>query len=302
MNIYEKIKVDPTKIKGPYSLLALFLLVVEGLLGYWISLAQSSLERSIAGVLIAIVLLGFLYAFVRWRKSPIKALRPMQGLSDNVTPAKKEATKIEVEKPQPDMMAGPNRTYLITKPPENWTIHELTYGEWLSENLNISDPVAQQKIIGQGSNERNILVFNAPITTKIVPIPGQTLIEGRKFLTALGFEVPIRVAVLPLEKAQPPLFIERTLEHNFQAILSQITAQGVVTLRQIHSNVLQGSGRRSITAEFRQDMSNVMVNDIKQDNISSNITVIGIEGEPCDHLLYIYYPSLQNNIKNSPLD
>ena len=43
-------KVDLSSITGPYQLLGLFLLVVEGLLGYWLFRTQGAGERVFAGL------------------------------------------------------------------------------------------------------------------------------------------------------------------------------------------------------------------------------------------------------------
>lgn len=297
----ERTTIDPTKITGPYSLLALFLIIVEGLLGAWLYLAQNSLERIIAGILIASILFGFLYVFSRMRKSSeITPVSP-QGLPGNVTPAEKEVTEVEVESPQSDMMAGPDRSYLIAKPPGDWSIREITFGELVTGNLGISDASAKKRVVGEDCDDCNILVFDAPVATRITIFPGQSLIDGRKALTALGIDIPTRLAILPMERAQPPLYVERPLEHNFQVVLGQLVAPGLVTLRQVQSGVLPEIGRGFISAELRQDMSNVFVNNVIQNNVSSNIILIGIEGELCDHLIIINYPTLLDD-KNSLLE
>ena len=48
--IYQRNRIDPTKISGPYSLLAVMLLVAEILFAIWFYKAESSIERSIAGL------------------------------------------------------------------------------------------------------------------------------------------------------------------------------------------------------------------------------------------------------------
>ncbi|MGZ6330846.1 MAG: hypothetical protein ACXWM7_07580 [Parachlamydiaceae bacterium] len=46
--------IDPAKISGPYSLLAVMLLVAEILFAIWFYRAESSFERSIAGLIMTI--------------------------------------------------------------------------------------------------------------------------------------------------------------------------------------------------------------------------------------------------------
>lgn len=59
------LNIDPSKIKGPYQLLAVVLIVIEASLGLWISSsAEGSEERIFAGILIVIVLIVFLIVFL----------------------------------------------------------------------------------------------------------------------------------------------------------------------------------------------------------------------------------------------
>src|SRR5207248_1285687 len=57
---------DPTKITGMYPLLGAILAVTETLLGVWFFKAGGGVERSIAGFLMTIILLAFLFMVVRW--------------------------------------------------------------------------------------------------------------------------------------------------------------------------------------------------------------------------------------------
>jgi DMSO/TMAO reductase YedYZ heme-binding membrane subunit len=47
--------IDPAKISGPYSLLSVMLLVAEILFAIWFYKSQSSVERTIAGSIMALV-------------------------------------------------------------------------------------------------------------------------------------------------------------------------------------------------------------------------------------------------------
>ena len=55
MDVVPRSNFDPTKILGPYPLLAAFLLVIETLLGFWFFRAESSFERIVAGLLMVLV-------------------------------------------------------------------------------------------------------------------------------------------------------------------------------------------------------------------------------------------------------
>jgi hypothetical protein len=65
MDTVPKTKIDLSKITGPYPLLGLFLLVVEGLLGFWLFRANSMIERIVVGSFITLIFGGFLFVLVR---------------------------------------------------------------------------------------------------------------------------------------------------------------------------------------------------------------------------------------------
>ncbi len=65
-------RIDPAKISGPYSLLALMLLVAEILFAIWFCKAESSLERSIAGSIMAAVFMSLMLLVVRMNQTPDK--------------------------------------------------------------------------------------------------------------------------------------------------------------------------------------------------------------------------------------
>jgi hypothetical protein len=58
--IYQRNRIDPSKISGPYSLLAVMLLVAEILFAIWFYKSQSSMERTIAGSIMALVFISLM--------------------------------------------------------------------------------------------------------------------------------------------------------------------------------------------------------------------------------------------------
>jgi tryptophan-rich sensory protein len=63
--IYRRNRIDPTKVSGPYSLLAVMLLVAEILFAIWFYKAQSPEERSVAGSIMALVFISLM--ILVWR-------------------------------------------------------------------------------------------------------------------------------------------------------------------------------------------------------------------------------------------
>jgi hypothetical protein len=64
--------VDPAKISGPYSLLAVMLLVAEILFAIWFYKSQSSTERTIAGSIMALVFISLMIFVLRMNRTTEK--------------------------------------------------------------------------------------------------------------------------------------------------------------------------------------------------------------------------------------
>ncbi len=193
-------KFDISKLKGPYQLLGAFLLIFEGFITYWFFQAENATERIIAGVFLYVVII------VNKEETSIPIVPPGLG---SVSPAKEEATEKEIESPEPQRIGSPDGTYTINKPPDEWIVQELSSDEWTNEALRITDPSVKEKILGKSPQVREILSLKSKRETSVVPIPGKTIIDGRKLPTALSLSLPARLAILPMDRAQPPLFFDR---------------------------------------------------------------------------------------------
>lgn len=297
MDTVFKTKIDLSKITGPYPLLGTFLLVVEGLLGFWFFRAESAIERVVAGSLMTLLLGGFLLVVMRvvMRPKGEEVSGPIvpQGLGGKVTPAVEEATEEEIGSPQPQTIGAPDGSYIINKPPEDWIVRELTWADWISEGLRITDPSIKEKLREISPQVREILTFQPSGEMSVIPIPGKTTIDGRKFPTALEVLIPSRLAILPMDRAQPPLFVERSLTHNFLTVVGELLRIGVWTIHnRVSSGTIPNSQRPYLVAELRQEIEDAIVNGKEGKSVNSNTTVIGIEGELRDYLLIMNYPSL----------
>lgn len=81
-------KINPSKIKNTNQLFAVFLGVVEVLLGYWMYQASSSEERIVAGFLMTVIFIAFLITVTKLRQLDVSTISPT-GL-DKISPAKNE--------------------------------------------------------------------------------------------------------------------------------------------------------------------------------------------------------------------
>jgi len=66
---YKRNRIDPAKISGPYSLLAVMLLVAEFLFAIWFYKAQNSIERSFAGFIMAAVFISLMLLVMKMNRT-----------------------------------------------------------------------------------------------------------------------------------------------------------------------------------------------------------------------------------------
>jgi hypothetical protein len=138
---------------------------------------------------------------------------------------------------------------------------------------------------------RNVRVFQSPRVLSAIPTPGKTKLDGRAFPTALEIPMPTQLSIQPIERFQPPFFIERSLTQNFISVIGGITNMGLSTLDKYFTGIVPGSKRNFEQAEFHQKIEDVTLNGQDGQSITANTTVIGIEGNLCDFVLVMNYPS-----------
>lgn len=290
-------KVDLSSIIGPYQLLGLFLLVVEGLLGYWLFRAESAVERGFTGLVMVLILFGLLYAVIRMKQDEGGTFVSPPGAATLVKPPEGEVTEREISSPAPEAIPAPDRSYLINLPPQGWRVRDLTYADWITEALGIKDASTKEKLFPSVDQSRDILIIEREKQTSIIPIPGRTTVDGQKLPTALETTVATQLSILPMERAQPPMFIERSLEHNFLAFVGQILNIGLLTVRRSASGLIPSSGRRYMTVELSQKIEDATVNGKEGQDAVVTLSVIGIQGELRDHMLMMRYSTVAGDLE-----
>lgn len=211
-----------------------------------------------------------------------------------VTPAEQEVTEKQIHLARPEVLSGPESSYIINKPPEDWIIKELTQAELIAENLKIAHSPLKEELFKTAEQPltREILMFKSKREISVIPILGKTTVDGRKFPTALEFFIPIQLTIAPMNRASAPFFVERPLVHNFSSAVAEVLRIGAATMRDLKLGTTPTSRRPYLLAEFRQEIENAIVSGREGKNILGNYTLIGIEGELRDHLLVMNYPSL----------
>jgi len=206
--------IDPSKITGPYALLAVFLLVLQVSIGVWFAAANSGTERVVAGLIFAALFASFLYSLLRLQgtlQRTSTALSEQTGKISTEDIAKEEVAQDQIESPEPQLLTAPDGSFDIHEPPADWYVKELTLSEWMNENLLIRNPSPEEEFEEANRQERSILVFEAQRRTIVTPVPGITRSEGRLLPSALELAIPTRLAIVPLERYEPPIFVERSL-------------------------------------------------------------------------------------------
>jgi hypothetical protein len=271
--------------------LGLFLTVTEGLLLYWLFRAENSVERAFIGLVMVLILLGLLYAVLLIKRA--EAGTPPATMT--VKPPQGEVSEREVRAPAPETMIGPDRSYLINRPPKGWTIRELTTSEWIRAGLGVRAAATAHASASPIAQARQILVLEREKPTSIIPIPGRTTIDGRKMPSALEILVSTQLSIIPIERAQPPLFIERSLDHNFPLLIGQILSTGALTARLLTSGTDPDTGRRNWAAELYQKINSCIINGQDGRDGTSAINVFGIQGEVRDYMLVIKYVAISED-------
>lgn len=288
-------KIDPSKIKNPYQLLAVFLIVIETLLGYWMYQASFPYERIIVGILITIIFIVFLFKVVSLRRLDSSVISP-PGL-DTITPAKNEVESTEIESTPEEQIAGPHGRYVIDKPPNNWDIKFINIDEWGLEMFDITDPNLKKQYSGTSPFSDDILHLSSKNKISILPETGKTLVNGRKFHTALEITIRTQLSILDVERFLPPTYVEGNLEHSVLTIVSGVTQLGLALPQKITSGLISNK-RQFYMYEFCQDIKNAKINGEDGKNCKIYIVILGIEGDVRDHFLVFRYGILESSDEN----
>jgi hypothetical protein len=286
-----KTKVNPSEIKGFWSLLALLLIVGETIGLLWLYRAESPVERIAAGILMTLIVLAFLAVALLGKTGQI----PTRGTSSEalgvISPAQQVATQEQINNPEPQVLSAPDGSYQIDKPPDGWTVRELTMIEFVKQNLSISDQSTSavlDRFVPPYLRDRRVLEIRSGRQRSIIPTPGKTKVDGRYVPTALEITFYDRLAVLPLDRAQPPFFISRPFEHNFFSNMGQLAQAGAMTLYHVEAGTTQ---RRLWRADFNQRIANANIDGSDGQDLTCAMSVIGVEGQLQDYLVFVYYAS-----------
>ncbi len=291
---------NPEKITTLYSLLAAFLVIVEASLGTWLIMSNSTTEKVIAGILITVIFLSFLYALYKIKIEKIENNKlNVEGIGV-ITPADNPVIQSSLEDKIQDIYISHDRSYILQKPAQSWTIEELKFSDWVSQGMAVDDTQLINKIIGERIEIDKILVIRSKAENYLYPIPGETIIDGRDIPTALSVPTFLRLSILPLTRRQAPLFIERPFIHNYNLVLSGLLNMNVTS--QIKEDIISKNNSTRIISVFRQRIENVYYENKKYDEISSYHTLVGIEGSNKDYVLILQYITTSQELEGLQIE
>lgn len=287
-----KPKFDISKITGAYQLLGAFLLVVEGVLTFWIYASENVVERIVAGILMTFIFVYFLNVVRSMKSEEEVSTRISPPGLDELAVAEEVTTEEEMEHLESQRIGAPDGSYTINKPPDDWVVQKSSLVEWISGTFQITDLSLIEKFFGKSLQGPDVLLLQSKRITSVIPIPGKTFISGRILPSALQVSIQTQLAIMPIDRHQPPFFIEFPFEHNFMLQVSGVLQSNLATLYNINSGTIKNSNLRYIQADFRQELEDAIVNGREEKSVNINIVIIGIEGELQDHLLFMNYPSI----------
>jgi hypothetical protein len=276
-------------IKGPYGLLGVVAVVLEGSLGVWFLQAGTGAERITAGILMTIILLAIIGAVLiidRRQVTTQAGLQRAQKL-DSAPVSPDDVKTIPVAAPDsPDnaaqlpgeIIAAPDGAYIIARPPQGWSIRQATMGSVIQEKLGI------QNIDGlpewPGGSVLEFLYGDAPI---FMPRPGQTRCNGRLYPLLLSEPFGRKLQITTVPHRQPPFFIERSLYDNFVGMVVNNVQLQLTSITALALGTLPKSNRATLAAEQRQVLENILLDDRAVTSVEIDVKFNAIRGDLLDY-------------------
>lgn len=217
---------------------------------------------------------------------------PLASLGMSLKPAEIEVQQDTVDcinLPRVQKLGG----YVIDEPPENWRVDELTLRELLVNRYgkDLAGIVTDNAVDADRLDKREILMVSSRARLTIEYDPGVSTINGRITLQIAPEELPVAsLVIMPLERnSTPPTFLRQSFEHVFLANLAQYLQ--LSNLKSSTASATRNTNRLRLTAELDQRVENVIVHGIPSQSLTTNQTMIGIQGYTRDYVLTLSYIS-----------
>ena len=301
--MFNRMNIDPSKVNNPFALASVFLLASEGLLGFWFSKASDTNERIVVGSLMTLILICSLFLIYKLTVASKPQNATPTAFDQKVTPGSKEVSVEEIKVISAEKISGPGGTYTIEAPPPAWKTKITSLTGMIIENLDIKDHTVINNLLGiSATGPENILLLKSNSIIEVIPLPGKTIINEILIPTALLTKLPIQLAIIPLERLQPPFYAENSFEHNVYNFIGQTLKSGLIKMQSQFSGKIKESGREFIQVEMLQVLEHIdisindqIISDCRK--VEFHMNIIAIKGDIIDHLLVMSYPSMED--KNS---
>ena len=291
MALADKLSINLKDIKNIKQVWIVLLIVIEVSLGSWLLLATDSGERIAAGLVMVASLWLFLH-YVTKSESTAATNPKIVGFDQEIKPAKREVSQAEIEATSSQKVVGAKGTFRINTPPEDWDVKLLSIPELALANMEIEDDPEIMKQFALPENVDITTTFiQSPNTLSLIPIPGETLINGNKIPTALETIVKAQLTIIPFEKIMEDSLTETTLAQNMISFTTGVLNSGLLKFNTIENGTLKETGKEFIQFNLQQKLNYMMANDKKVDEVEINMTIFGIEGTLIDHIFLIRYPT-----------
>lgn len=272
--------IDAVGRTGSLGLMALLALALEAVLLVWLRTASSGTERSIAGVLMVIVLLALIGAillieFIQHRAPP----RPIQEAIEQFD--KQGISSREIEQRQADELPAPDHSYVIARPPAGWTVRETNLQTIVEEML--GQPIDFSGLTLPSISSILLLEFGPPIIW--TPQLDRTRVNGRRFPLLLFEPMGRKLQITSLRRRQPPLYTERSLYDTVIAQVLGMVQVGFISVTSVTPGKLPKTNRDMIVVEMKQTLENVLLGQRELGILRVNIRATAVRGDLFDYIL-----------------
>lgn len=278
-----------TKVDTPTALMATLGVAAEVVLVYWITQADESAERIVAGSLMVVVILGLgaLGLMSNRGSVPHTPIGAIGGPKERAT----EEDVAEAESGTNRVIVGPDGTYLIGPAPAGWVTETLPLGAAVARELAVGTDELAEMGVGPGDVpgwKDEILSIRTSESAEIVPIPARTKVEGRTSWTTGSLSVSrASLLVIVLPYAEPPLFTRQPFTHSYWRRVGLALQQR--TLVSVDSGTTKNQVRY-LMATTKRRFADVLVDGHATTADVTDI-YIGYEGDVRHHLLVLQYVS-----------
>lgn len=285
---------DVAEIDSVYKVLGAFLVVTESIALTWLIQADPE-DKPLAGLSAVSLLALFLGAFYAVQRSQNRVLTVGVGSGAVIVGQHESTVHSPDREPSEGRVGIPDQWFTIAAPPSGWEVLELSARDFVVSELGTDDKDVIDAALGGSAGRASVLVIRSPSVLTFVPVPGQTTIFGRAWPTALAVECRLQLVIVPLAHAQPPLYVDRSLDENFLRALSPVMNVGVLRLVEITQGTGK-SGRRQWLARFEQQLHGVRVEGRDRPvDVRIEKLVFGIAGAVQDYALRLDYVVLDGD-------